>query len=68
MNVHWKGKPEQKYDAAFRTIFIISKCFQISKQKLHIDFSHKLGMLKILKKTFAHVQKVLFNCIGLKKN
>jgi hypothetical protein len=61
MNVHWesKGKPEQIFDPAFGTIFRITKCFQRRKQKLHIDFSHELGMLKIIKKTFAHVQKVL---------
>jgi hypothetical protein len=35
MNVHWKkstseskGKPEQKSDASFGTIFRINKCFQ----------------------------------------
>jgi hypothetical protein len=46
MNVHWKkltsenkGKPEQKFDAAFGTIFGIFKCFQRSKQKLRINFS-----------------------------
>ncbi len=30
-------KPEQKFDAVYGTI--ISKCFQRSKQKLHINFS-----------------------------
>jgi hypothetical protein len=40
-------KPEQKFDAAFGTIFRISKCFQRSKQKLHIPFSLELGRLKI---------------------
>jgi hypothetical protein len=34
-----KGKPEQKFDAAYGTIFRINKCFQRSKQKLHINFS-----------------------------
>jgi hypothetical protein len=65
LNVHWKkltneskGKPGQKFDAAFGTIFRIDKCFQRSKQKLHINFSLELGRLKIWK-PFAHVQKVL---------
>jgi hypothetical protein len=44
-----KGKPEQKFDAAFGTIFRISKSFQRSKQNLHINFSLELGSLKILK-------------------
>jgi hypothetical protein len=39
------GKPEQKCDAAFGTTFRISKCFQISKQKLHFDFSLELSRL-----------------------
>ncbi len=46
MNEHWKkstnenkGKPEHKFCAAFgRTLFKISKCFQRSKQKHHINF------------------------------
>jgi hypothetical protein len=42
-----KGKPEQKFDAAFGTTFRISKCFQRIKQKLHIDFSLKLSRLQI---------------------
>jgi hypothetical protein len=46
-------KPEQKFDAALGTIFIISKCFQRSKQKLHMDFSHELGMLKIIIKNIC---------------
>jgi hypothetical protein len=37
-----KGKPEPKFDAAFGTIFRISKRFQRGKQKLHFDFSHEL--------------------------
>jgi hypothetical protein len=41
-----KGKPEQKFDAAFGTTFRISKCFQRSKQKLHLDFSLELSKLK----------------------
>ncbi len=53
-----KGKPEQKNYAALETTFRISKCFQRSKQKLHIDFSLELSRLKILK-PFAHVKKVL---------
>jgi hypothetical protein len=67
MNVHYKkltneskGKPEQKFYAAFGTTFRIS--FQRSKQKLHIDFSLELSRLKIWK-LFAHVKK--FNFIGL---
>jgi hypothetical protein len=56
MNVHWRkstyeseGKPEQKFDALFRTIYRISKCFQRSKQKLYtgIYFSPELGRLNI---------------------
>ncbi len=43
MNVHWRkstneseGKPEQKFDVAFGTVFKISKYFQRSKQKIKI--------------------------------
>jgi hypothetical protein len=42
-----KEKPEEKFDAAFGTIFRISKFYQRSKQKLHINFSLELGRLKI---------------------
>jgi hypothetical protein len=46
MNEHWKksskGKPEKKFEA-FRTIFIISKCFQRSEEKHHINFFLELG-------------------------
>jgi hypothetical protein len=42
-----KGKPEQKFDAAFGTTFKISKCFQSRKQKLQFDFSLELSRLKI---------------------
>jgi hypothetical protein len=42
-----KGKPEQKLSAAFGTTFKISKCFQRSKQKLHIAFSLELSRAKI---------------------
>ncbi len=52
--VHWKkstngsqGKPEQKFDAAAGIILKISKCFQRSKQKLHINFSLELSRLNI---------------------
>jgi hypothetical protein len=65
MNVRWKkltneskGKPGQKFYAAFGTIFRINKCFQRSKQKLHINFSLELGRLKI-QNPLAHVQTVL---------
>jgi hypothetical protein len=34
-------------DAAFKTIFRISKGFQKSKQKLYINFALELGRLKI---------------------
>jgi hypothetical protein len=54
-----KGKPEQKFGEAFGTTFRISKYFQRSKQKLHIDFSLELSRLKI-SKPFAHVKKALF--------
>jgi hypothetical protein len=54
MNVHQKkvtnenkGKPEQKFDAAFGTTVGFNKCFQRRKQKLHIDFSLELSRLKI---------------------
>jgi hypothetical protein len=42
-----KEKSGQKFDAAFGTIFRISKCFQRGKQKLHSNFSLELGRLKI---------------------
>jgi hypothetical protein len=63
MNVHWRKstseserKHKQKFDAAFGTIFRIMKCFQKSKQKLHICFSVLQAKNK---KPSAHVQKVL---------
>jgi hypothetical protein len=53
MNVHWRnstnqreGLSEQKFDAAYGTIFRISKCFQRSKQKLYIYFSAEQPRLK----------------------
>jgi hypothetical protein len=53
MNVHWikltnerKGKPEQEFDAALGTIFRINKCFQRSRQKLHINASLELAGYK----------------------
>jgi hypothetical protein len=53
-NVHWKKftseskeKPEHKFDAAFGTIFRISKCFQRIRQKLCINFSLELDRLEI---------------------
>jgi hypothetical protein len=33
-----KGKVEQKFDAAFRTIFILRKCFKRSKPNFEIIF------------------------------
>ncbi len=52
--VHWrqstnesKGKPEQKFDKAFETLFRICKCFQRSKQKLYIYLSLEQGRLKL---------------------
>jgi hypothetical protein len=55
MNVHWKkstnkskGKPEQKFDAAYGTIFRISECFQRSNQKLHINCSRQAKNLKTI--------------------
>jgi hypothetical protein len=43
-----EGKPEQKFDAAFGSIFRISKCFLSKKQvKLLANFSLELGGLKI---------------------
>jgi hypothetical protein len=47
LNNESKEKPEEKFDAAFGTIFRIRKCFQRSKQKLHIDFTLELGRLEI---------------------
>jgi hypothetical protein len=54
MNVHEnkstnesKGKPEQKFDAAFGTTFLISKGFQRSKQNIHFDFSLELSRIQI---------------------
>jgi hypothetical protein len=41
-----KGKPEQKFDAAFGTTARIKKCFQRKKQKLYFDFSLELSRLK----------------------
>jgi hypothetical protein len=34
-------------DAAYGNFFRISKCFQRSKQKLHINFSLEIDRLKI---------------------
>jgi hypothetical protein len=48
-----KGKPEQKFDSAYGTIFRISKCFQRRNEKLHINFSLELGRLKLLKTVCA---------------
>jgi hypothetical protein len=72
MNVHRKKstneskeKPEQKFDAAYGTVFRISKYFQRRKQKLHINLSLELDRPKNLK-PLAHEQKVLTtDCIGL---
>jgi hypothetical protein len=50
--------PEKKFDAAFGTIFRISKCLQRRMQKLVFNFSLELDGLKI-EKLFAHVQKVI---------
>ncbi len=54
VNVHWrksinesKGKPEQKFNAASRTIFRTTVVR--SKQKLYINFYLKQGSLKIKK-------------------
>jgi hypothetical protein len=47
-----EGKPEQKFDTAFRTIFR-------SRQKLNFYFSLELSRQKF-KKTFAHVQRVRY--------
>ncbi len=42
-----QGKPEQKFDAAFGTNFIISLCFQRSNQKLKIYFPLEQGRIKV---------------------
>jgi hypothetical protein len=42
-----KGKPEQNLDAAFGTIFEISKFFHRSKKKLHINFVLEVERLQI---------------------
>jgi hypothetical protein len=47
INQSEQGKPEQKFDAAFGTLFRISECFQRSKQKLHNNFSLEVCRLKI---------------------
>jgi hypothetical protein len=41
-----EGKPEQKFDAAFGTVFRITKCFQRSKQKHYIYFSLEQGRIE----------------------
>jgi hypothetical protein len=41
-----KGKPKQKFDAAFGTTFRI-KVFSRKQAKLYIDFSLELSRLKI---------------------
>jgi hypothetical protein len=65
MNVHWRkstneseGKREQKFGAAFETIFRIRKCFQGNQQEPDIYFSLEQSRLNILN-PIAHVQKVL---------
>jgi hypothetical protein len=65
MNEHWRnstneseGMPEQKFDAAYRTIFRISKCFKRSKQEFYLNFFLEQNKIKMLK-PFAHVHKVL---------
>ncbi len=68
MIVHWKkltnenkGKPEQKFDADFVTIF--SK----KQAKTYINFSLELGRLKF-KNHLRMYRKYWFNFIGLQKN
>jgi hypothetical protein len=63
MYIHWRkttnereGKPKQKYDAAFGTIFRINKYFQRSKDKLCIHFPFEQSKLKIYN-PFVHDQK-----------
>ncbi len=64
MNVHLKkltseskGKPEQNFDAAFGAIFTIGKCFQRSKQKVHLDLCLELNRLKIKKLNICACQE-----------
>ncbi len=61
-----KGKLEQKFDAAYGTNFITSKCFHGSKNFI-LNFSLELGRLKILK-LLTHVNKVLIYLYRHPKN
>jgi hypothetical protein len=45
-----EGKPGQKFDAAFRTIFRIEKYIQRSKQKFNIYFPLAQGRQKMYRK------------------
>jgi hypothetical protein len=54
MYLYWRkstnesqGKPEHKFEAAFGTIFRISKGFQRSKQKFYTDFSLEQDKIKM---------------------
>ncbi len=67
MKVHWKkstngskGKPEQKFDAAVGILFRISKCFQRSKQRLHINFSLEQALKKYSTCGIIHLNKHIF--------
>jgi hypothetical protein len=53
-----KESRKKKFDAAYGTNFRISKRFQRTNQKRHINFYLELGRLKF-EKPLAHVQKVL---------
>ncbi len=55
---------QQKLNAAFGTIFRFWKCFK----KFYIYFSLEQDRVKRFKKPFAHVQKMLFDFIGIEKN
>jgi hypothetical protein len=54
MNVHWrkstnesKGNPEQKFDAAFETIFGIGKCFKEANRNVILILLLNKNRLKI---------------------
>ncbi len=76
MNVHWKkstneskGKPEQKFDSPYGTIFIISQCFQRSNKKLHINFSlERTRQAKTLKTICACIESTDLIVQASKKN
>ncbi len=72
--VHWRkltneneGKPKQEFDAAFETIFRISKFFQRSKQKLCIYFPTERGRLIVKKNSCACTESTQLILMTLKQ-